>query len=534
MPKQILSRIGFTQGVKPALDPAIIPPESLWKGFNISTDTNGILRIRKGYSSISPNLGFGCVQTLVNMFDGLFGIWKGRLYKFEPGYATPIGDELTTNYTASPDIVKWTAYGEPTAYIFSGNGLYKTDGTSVSLVEPYTPQDGEPSNLLTADADNDIAKCTTGIIRVSYSQRFAATCNPDSPNEVYLSAPFDASYFPADQVIKLPDDGGKIVGLAVWYNTLVIFRDKDIYMFYGSDMTDPEAMLVRQAPIGCVAKNTIVPVPEYGIIFLSTDGVYKLTGVVAIEDRVMPVRLSDDIEPILKDSMSAGLDGACAVYYDHEYRLSIPKHSVSTFRFDGTNWYTDTGQPFSAFAEVDNVLYAGNWFFGEVYKFDDVLYDNFVGYKFSAITKRDIFTTGEARITRMFVYLLHGITTGDIQQFFYADGYNESLYNASVYETIKVNKGDIQQLRISIIVDNTEYQVEDFTVTGKRVVAPNTNLSLPLQVYEKRFTPMLKGNSVQVKFESEDFGQDVAVLGYAIEYIPKTYMKGSVVSNGNE
>src|SRR5690606_20283876 len=108
------------------------------------------------------------------------------------------------------------------------------------LVEPYVPQQGEAPNLiLGGDGKQDVnsgpARCRFAVLRASLSQRLVAAGDPVSPNTVYMSAPLDVSYWPATQIIQLPDDGGYITGLAIWYGALIIFRNKDIWAFFGAD-----------------------------------------------------------------------------------------------------------------------------------------------------------------------------------------------------------------------------------------------------------------------------------------------------------
>src|SRR5690606_13888697 len=106
------------------------------------------------------------------------------------------------------------------------------------------------------------ARCRFAVLRASLSQQLVAAGDPVSPNTVYMSAPLDVSYWPATQIIQLPDDGGYITGLAIWYGALIIFRNKDIWAFFGADLEDESATLVLQAAsVGCVSHKSIAAVP---------------------------------------------------------------------------------------------------------------------------------------------------------------------------------------------------------------------------------------------------------------------------------
>ena len=93
--------------------------------------------------------------------------------------------------------------------------------------------------------------------------------------------PLEATYWPVEQIIQLLDDGAKITGLANWYGALVIFRDRDIWVFFSTEVSSEASLVVQERAVGCVSHRTIASVPGIGIVFLGPDNVYAFKGYLA-------------------------------------------------------------------------------------------------------------------------------------------------------------------------------------------------------------------------------------------------------------
>lgn len=537
----LLTRTGFTRGVKRSLDPLVVPENALWDARNVRVDESGVLRIRRGFNSFTQSLGAGPVQFAISAFGDILMAWNRNLYRVNAtGGLTTLATGVIGAEPHRAEAIRWTRGGAEIVYIFAGNGLRETNGSSVSLVTPYTPLSGEQPNLLrAADGSQDVnsgpAKCCLAILKASIGQRVVAAGDPDSPNTVYLSAPLDATYWPANQVIQLPDDGGRITALANWYGAVLIFRDRDIWAFFGADVTASDAALVLQkAGVGCLAPRTVQDVPGMGLLFLGPDNVYSLTNVQAVEKMATVTPVADDISPYIVPYLSALQIGwACAVYNDQEYRLSIPFAPLPVFRLSlrqVVGWYIDTLPRATQFVFHNGGLFAAGWEHGRLYKFaDDVLMDDGLPISYYVAFRREPLLPGPSRIKKLYVYALAKGRKVQTEQYFWSPAFNGGVFGASQRYTSGVILGSEQHLNISLVVDGKEFTVNNASVTVERKEGAGVLVVEdlePVQVYQAAFHPSLKGHFAQVRVAAGQPGEDIALLGYGLEYEPARTMSG--------
>lgn len=531
-----LIRLGFTQGVKTQFDPSSVPVNALWQGYNFAGDESGILRTRRGGKNFNPSLGLGRAQGVIQAFDGFLLVWNRKVYKVSnTGVNTELSPEVLVGTTPadSVEMIRCSRGGAEIGYIFGGNGIYETNGGTVSLVTPYTPLSGEPPNLLRAsDGSQDVnsgpAKCRIATLRASLSQRIALA----SGNTVYLSAPLDGTYYPDNQVFQLPDDGGKIVWLANWYGALVIFRDRDIWCFFGPDVTSPDAALVVQdTSVGCVAGRTVAAVPGVGLVFLGPDNVYALQGVSGIPDQMKAVPIGDDIRKHLLKNMPY-LDGVCGIYYNREYRLCFPNtlEQISTFRLnlqDSPRWFMDTGPRVSQFVTKDQELYGSRYDRGQLLKFrNDWLLDDDNPIPFYVSFRREDLQPGPASITRILIYVLAKGQLAKKPLFFWGAPFNRVPFNVGDKLEVTYVTGTEQHLKVIVVVDGEEFEIRNFAISVGKVSHLELAEVEPVLIYEARFRPTLKGHFIQLKIRNDNPEEDTAILGYAVEYVPRGDIKG--------
>lgn len=539
--KQMLLRAGFTKGVKPSLDPSIVPPDALWKGQNLRPNKAGILRIRTGCRKVArtPNLvgdlwdTLPGIQGLVATDDKLFAMREGLFHciDIEQGETLIMTGKGTRSNLYNVSLIPVSSGGKLRIISFTGDGVMEilpekvsTDERSTRVLEPYNPSTEEKPNLYTDNDSDCIQNSPIALLRPSISQRMVVTGNPDAPNEVYFSAPMQYNYFPSDQVLKLPDDGGEVVGLAVWYNALLIFRDKDIYAFFGTDMNDPEAQLVLQNnATGCINGKTIQRIPEYGIIFLGNDNVYLISGVTGLENQLALKPIGDDVADTIQNALkSGGHGGICSTYHNNTYILTIPESRVSTFKWRDGAWYIDTGPYVSCYTKCNGRLYGGSFFSGEVYEFNENdLVDADDDYRMKVITRRHLFVPTSARISRLYLYLLSGSVLQNVDSYYFGDLLNTLMYNEASYKTTSIERGSDQHLKVSLMVDGKKYTMDTFNILIPPMETETLEVDMPLQIYEARFNPVIKGHSVQLKIETTNPGEDIAILGYGLEYFTR-------------
>lgn len=130
---------------------------------------------------------------------------------------------------------------------------------------------------------------------------------------LYFSNPAKPDQFSSLDFILLGHrQGGSITGLYSYFNHLLVFREYSIDIVRGDYPTFTTGSL--NSNIGTLATNSIVFVPEFGLLFLSYDGVYSIFG--NMEYGANPK--VENIAPHLKDTFSRinkdALCKASAVY----------------------------------------------------------------------------------------------------------------------------------------------------------------------------------------------------------------------------
>lgn len=514
-----LTRIGFTQGVKTSSDPSNVPTDALWEARNVRADLSGVLHIRDGVNVFLPSLGNGTIQGARSSFGDILMAWNRSLYRVNSSGVSTLIRQSYLGVASTDDVkmIRWARSGAEMDYLFAGNGIFQTDGSTSPLVTPYTPQAGESTNLLRAtDGTQDLtsgpAKCKYAVLKASLSQRLAIAGTPSSPNTVYLSAPLDATYWPANQVIQLPDDGSVITGLCNWYGALVIFRDRDIWAFFGSDATDTSALLVLQeSTVGCVSDRSIVAVPEMGIVFLGPDNIYALQGVTGIEKRAQASPIGDDIRKYLQRAMSYGLGGVCATYFNREYRICFPDgvEPERAFRLNLQNqagWYMDTGPLVSKFIEYNGKLYGASRNYGMLYQFDDsVMNDNGQSIPIYVDFRRESLGYGPARLKRVFIYVIC----------------TETLQNLDC--SVVVDGGQVVTAELHVQASANA----DFVIGQSSIGQGSIGRMDAVKIYEAKFRPSLKGHFAQVRVSSTQANQRFSILGYGLEFDSNARIRGN-------
>ena len=533
MAKQMFTRMSFLHGMKPTYDPSSIPEDAVWNVRNIRPDMSGVLRIRPGSQSINDSLGTGAVQSVSDSFDGFLTVFGQDLYLIDDdGVSTTIDSSGSLGADSSTPItaIQSSSSGTEMVYFFTGSGLYETDGSTLSLV---TPAD-EAENLLndggSQDTTSGIAKSHLAVIQTDLSQRYVCAGFSDSPNTVYFSEVMDITDWRSDRTLQLPDDGGVITGLVNWYDALVIFRDKDIWAFFGDISSTDSVLTLQDKSVGCKYHRTIAPVPDMGLVFLGEDSVYVLQNVEAISSQVVARPIGDDIRNFLIDSIKED-SKPCAVYHNRDYILSFPNASEKVYRLSLQNeggWFMDSGPSTSQFVIRNGNLYGAGKTKGVIRHISkDYLTDD--GNRIAVLIsfRRDSLLPGPSRIRRIFVYVSakgRKETSEEVFQPLYDDQpFDDELYTREV----EMLTGTEQHFKVTALVDGNVFDITDFLVEAERVESTLLALVDPVKIYEARFMPSLKGHYVQIRIESTHTNEDISILGYGIEYSTKGRLRGT-------
>lgn len=540
MPKAApLIRIGFPDGEQPVMEPALVPPTALAKALNVRADTAGVLRIRRGTRQVAGSGAAGGVQAMVPAFGGVVAAWGGGLYRYDAAWTRTVLAEGVLG-TGRVTLADWSYGGAERVYVFSGNGLRDTDGASVSLVQPYAPGSGEPVNLLRAnDGSQDVqsgpARCTLALVRAGISQRLVATGDPQSPNTVYLSGPDDPTYWPANQVIQLPDDGHWISAVATYYGALLIFRDgptQETWAFFGADATDASARLEMQSDtVGCIAPRSIAFVPGIGLVFLGGDNLYALRVIYTLEFRIAPEPVGTAVLPLLRAAIQAGAKDAVAVFQDFEYRLYVPAvdSEARVFRLSllgNQAWYADSGPLLSDLAVIGGRLY------GASAEADAILdlaapvpLDGDRLIPVHVEFRREALEPGPARVKRAFLYVLAAGTVTQQQVSWWADLFGASSVGSGSTEAVAVLAGTEQHFTLTLLADGIQQSAASASVYVQQMETSRIGYQ-PVLIFELRFRPSVKASFAQLVLDAMVPGDDIAILGYALEYSVRGRLHG--------
>ena len=104
---------------------------------------------------------------------------------------------------------------------------------------------------------------------ISYRERLFLAGDPQDPNFIVFSEPFEIGAFPVNNVFSIGGNGDSFTGFALIYDWLVIFQKKHTWVLKGDPtLFAPELVLPSE---GCIAIESIVEI-DNRIIYLSERG----------------------------------------------------------------------------------------------------------------------------------------------------------------------------------------------------------------------------------------------------------------------
>ena len=209
---------------------------------------------------------------------------------------------------------------------------------------------------------------------------------PDYADRVYYSAPLYIEQFPSRNFLQLGDrDSGEITGLFADDNTLIVFKQRGIYLVKGDPSSGFYSVTLTEE-IGSSSPNALVATPK-GTVFVSENGVYLLKGIKDASVEATVERISDPIQKLWEeDVFTQNLLSAqgCVNYPDDEIWIHVPArgrwrpalglvyhYNLKTWTVRGTmvgdgstTLFNEGNYPINCFAashdEYQN-LYVGSW-----------------------------------------------------------------------------------------------------------------------------------------------------------------------------
>jgi hypothetical protein len=169
-----------------------------------------------------------------------------------------------------------------------------------------------------------------------------------NPSRLWHSQPLQLDSYSAFDYFEVgTSSGGDITALFSYYNSLIVFRENAIDLIRGDPVNGFE-LVPFVTGIGTKSPHSIVVVPNMGIMFLSTDGVYLITGGLDGGAQLNINKISTAIDGII-ERMSPDLLPKAVAIYSHKWReahwyISIdskPKLNLGiVFHQDSGQWTT--------------------------------------------------------------------------------------------------------------------------------------------------------------------------------------------------
>jgi hypothetical protein len=147
----------------------------------------------------------------------------------------------------------------------------------------------------------------------------------NEPRTVFYSATGKPEEFSAPGYLTLRGNAGSITGLYPYYGVLLVWREDGIDAVVPNGLGGYRALPITKG-VQCVAPDSADEVPNAGVMFAATDGVYLLSGAVA-EGAVVDVRrVSDSIQDTWSRVTQECLSRAVGRYspLTREYHLYVP------------------------------------------------------------------------------------------------------------------------------------------------------------------------------------------------------------------
>lgn len=224
---------------------------------------------------------------------------------------------------------------EDTPFIYNGSSCRKLKNRRKNIKE-----DGSQDGWLDANGTKHTTEDTIttyapkgDFIELHYDRLWIAG-DKDNPDRVYFStagvdgADLEDFTAPTDEaqanmhggfIDVRSYDGGRIIGLKVIFNSVVIFKNKTAYKVFGSNPANYQLVQLFTSN-GAIADNSIC-VGNNGAYFLNSDGIYYYDGT---NTSLISQKLGDFFKGLNQSYISKSV----GYYHNGKYYLAVPYNST--------------------------------------------------------------------------------------------------------------------------------------------------------------------------------------------------------------
>lgn len=311
----------FLSGINQSVDPQLINAHQAYMAENCDI-SSGTLKRSKGSIKHSEAVLSGSVSSMMKYHTGSSGhilaAYGSNVYKL-------VGDTLTSIGSGfKSDVFDYINYqsGVLEMMVFC-NGV---DNTKV--YNGTTLRDLKFKGKDSAAGSSNLAP--KGKYIELHKERAWIAGDPNAPNTIYCSTPFDADDWtvPVTEeevnmhgaTFDIPTwDGGVIIGLKSIFDEILVFKNKNVFRIFGTHPGNFGVQEVFNSVSGEIVDKTIAGIDRVGF-WLSSDGIYMFDGSSSIKiSRVV----QDYFDTINKDHV----DKSVGAVYNNKYIVFVPTGS---------------------------------------------------------------------------------------------------------------------------------------------------------------------------------------------------------------
>lgn len=336
-----------SKGLNNLVSPTLLDDKEWSDLMNVEYDEGGVLRKRSGYTTVGGSLtaarGLGVYRTeavndLVTIDAGTLKYFNGSVWNSATGATFSTGVDIVFSQ-ARQKLFVWNGI-DGGAY-FDGTNVSRPGTMPKALFGVYYQNKhivsgvpGQPSRIYIsniADA-TDFTVATGGTQPQPDNTNDAENGNPNVPGATVFNG--TPALTEANVIDIRKNDGDKIMGLGLFQDLVIIFKERSIYQLAFDSNGNPTITPITYAT-GAISYKSIVPV-ENDIYFMSREGLrilgnqqgYISSSGSTIRTRVISIRIQPTVDSINPQYYSR-MNG---IYFNYKYILGVPTGSSAIDR----------------------------------------------------------------------------------------------------------------------------------------------------------------------------------------------------------